>query len=335
MKSRKLFYHFAILTVVLLAFSNCKKEEKEEEIINTDVPVLTTSSVTFVCIDSAKSGGYITSDGGAEVTARGVCWSTSQNPTIADSKTTDGAGIGVFASKIMGLVGNTTYYVRAYATNSKGTGYGAQITFISSNTQKEMFKQMINWMTGSFSSHNQADTTTDQYIVDVRLHMAQIWNDRNVGENIYWLYVEQAYASDTAHPYRQRIYKMILGANNNIYNEIFSVPNPTNYIYGYKTPSIFNSLTENDLTVKTGCGLNFTWNQSGQYYIGATSGHNCLVTGIPNVNYITSDATLHQTYMTSWDRGYHQSGILIMGPDSPYIFDKIEAYPFVYKSYRK
>jgi len=71
----------------------------------------------------------VTSDGGSSVTARGVCWSTSQNPTTSNSKTTNGTGLGTYTSNITGLSPNTTYYVRAYATNSQGTAYGEQRTF--------------------------------------------------------------------------------------------------------------------------------------------------------------------------------------------------------------
>jgi len=71
----------------------------------------------------------VTSDCGATVTARGVCWSTGQTPTVADNRTTDGTGAGSFSSSITGLTPNTTYYVRAYATNSAGTGYGSAMSF--------------------------------------------------------------------------------------------------------------------------------------------------------------------------------------------------------------
>lgn len=90
---------------------------------------LTTTAVTGITSSTAMSGGNITSDGGAAVTARGVCWSTSINPTISDNKTTDGSGKGVFTSTITGLQPATTYHVRAYATNSVGTSYGDDVTF--------------------------------------------------------------------------------------------------------------------------------------------------------------------------------------------------------------
>jgi hypothetical protein len=92
------------------------------------IPVLTTAEITNVGRHGAICGGNITDDGGLSVTARGVCWSTNPNPTITDSHTDDGTGIGDFISCINGLTANTTYNVRAYATNSAGTVYGSEIS---------------------------------------------------------------------------------------------------------------------------------------------------------------------------------------------------------------
>jgi uncharacterized protein (TIGR02145 family) len=97
------------------------------------VPVLTTSSVTGITQTTAISGGNITFDGGVQITVRGVCWSSTKTlPDITDSKTSDGTGSGPFVSNITGLTGNTNYYVRAYATNSQGTGYGSTVSFKTS-----------------------------------------------------------------------------------------------------------------------------------------------------------------------------------------------------------
>ncbi|MBN1346855.1 MAG: DUF11 domain-containing protein [Phycisphaerae bacterium] len=95
---------------------------------NAVPPTLTTTAASNVTPTTAQSGGNVTSDGGGTVTARGVCWSTSENPTVADTKTTDGTGAGAFTSSIAGLTAETTYYVRAYAANGAGTAYGNQVT---------------------------------------------------------------------------------------------------------------------------------------------------------------------------------------------------------------
>ena len=92
------------------------------------LPILTTAIATDITTTNATSGGNITFDGGATISARGICWSTTTNPTIANSKTSDGTGTGNFTSAITGLTPDTTYYFRAYATNSSGTSYGNLIT---------------------------------------------------------------------------------------------------------------------------------------------------------------------------------------------------------------
>jgi len=98
------------------------------------LPVVTTNNVTNVTSSSASCGGNVTSDGGYSVTARGVCWSTSSNPTVNNSHTNSGTGTGSFNATLTGLTQGTTYYVRAYATNSKGTTYGTQKSFTTTST---------------------------------------------------------------------------------------------------------------------------------------------------------------------------------------------------------
>ncbi|MBR4646207.1 MAG: fibrobacter succinogenes major paralogous domain-containing protein [Bacteroidales bacterium] len=94
-----------------------------------NAPEVITGSVFNVTKNSATCGGIVTNDHGYPVTARGVCWSTSPIPTLNDSFTQDGSGVGDFTSQISGLTPNTLYWVRAYATNSNGTSYGDVDTF--------------------------------------------------------------------------------------------------------------------------------------------------------------------------------------------------------------
>ncbi len=93
------------------------------------VPVVTTAEITDISYTSATGGGEVTVSGGADVTARGLCYSTSENPTVSDQTTSDDDGMGAFTSSLTGLDDGTMYYVRAYATNSAGTGYGPELTF--------------------------------------------------------------------------------------------------------------------------------------------------------------------------------------------------------------
>ena len=93
------------------------------------IPAVSTAEVTGITVTSATCGGTVNDDGGLAITARGVCWSTSSNPTLSGSHSTDGTGLGSFSSTLTGLTPNTTYYVRAYATNSHVTVYGNQLSF--------------------------------------------------------------------------------------------------------------------------------------------------------------------------------------------------------------
>lgn len=99
------------------------------------LPTVITATVTEITTISAKGGGEVTNDGGTEVTERGICWSTTANPTISDSHVAAGTGTGVFAASMSGLEANTTYHVRAYATNEKGTAYGLDREFTTNRTE--------------------------------------------------------------------------------------------------------------------------------------------------------------------------------------------------------
>ena len=93
------------------------------------LPTLSTIAASNITFTSATCGGSITSDGNAEITSRGICYSTKSNPTISSSKVTSGSGTGTFTCNLANLSDGTTYYARAYATNKKGTAYGAQISW--------------------------------------------------------------------------------------------------------------------------------------------------------------------------------------------------------------
>ena len=95
------------------------------------LPIVTTGGVTDITATSAKCGGTVTDQGASAVTERGVCWSTSHNPTISGSHATSGSGTGSFTVSMTGLTPNATYYARAYAKNSQGTSYGAEVSFIA------------------------------------------------------------------------------------------------------------------------------------------------------------------------------------------------------------
>lgn len=108
-------------------------EERRFTTIKIGLPIVTTNNVSNITSTSATCGGNVTSSGGANVTERGVCWSTSHNPTINDNHINNGSGMGDFTCNITGLIKGTTYYVRAYATNSVGTAYGEEKNFVATD----------------------------------------------------------------------------------------------------------------------------------------------------------------------------------------------------------
>lgn len=121
-------------------------------------PTLTTSAISAITKTTASSGGNITSDGGASVTARGVVWDTSTNPTIAlPTKTSDGTGTGSFVSNITGLTCNTTYYVKAYATNSVGTAYGNELSFKTASCVTHIASASAGAVTVTIPAHQVGD----------------------------------------------------------------------------------------------------------------------------------------------------------------------------------
>ena len=130
MKAKVRFIPLVILGCISLLTYSCKEKEDDTP---GPVPVINTFPVDSLKGTSAVCGGIIGDDGGSTITSRGVCWSTGTNPTISDSKTSDGAGAGTFKSKITGLSATTTYFVRAYATNGNGTGYGPAMSFTTIN----------------------------------------------------------------------------------------------------------------------------------------------------------------------------------------------------------
>jgi hypothetical protein len=126
-------------------------------------PTVTTLPVSNITLSSAQCGGNVASNGGAAVTDRGVCWSVSPNPTISDDLTDDGTGTGTFTSNITGLTSATTYYVRAYATNSFGcTGYGDEEVFSTDVTVSGTVTDGVNPLqnvTITFSHDNHIEYT--------------------------------------------------------------------------------------------------------------------------------------------------------------------------------
>jgi hypothetical protein len=130
-KKKGLLINLLIVTVVLSFLgAGCIKEDYPARML---YPVLTTTAASSITSSTASMGGNITDDGGSAIIARGVCWSVFPAPSIlfADSTTVDGTGTGAFTSNIDGLMADTAYYVRAYATNASVTAYGQEIKILT------------------------------------------------------------------------------------------------------------------------------------------------------------------------------------------------------------
>jgi uncharacterized protein (TIGR02145 family) len=133
------------------------------------LPTLTTTAVSSITQTTATCGGDVSSNGGATVTARGVVWSTSQNPTTTSNLgiTSNGTGTGTFTSNLTGLTQSTTYYVRAYATNSTGTSYGEQRSFTTAAPTGTTVVDVTNpttgktWMDRNLGATRAATSSTD------------------------------------------------------------------------------------------------------------------------------------------------------------------------------
>jgi uncharacterized protein (TIGR02145 family) len=160
---KKILYLSLFLSAVLF-FTGCKKEEP------ATIPVLATSPLINITATSATGGGIIISDGGAEITAKGICWGITANPVTSGTKTEDGDGKGQFVSNITGIDAASLYHVRAYATNSIGTAYGADLSFSSSgqipsaNTLAATdITATCSTLNGTVNAYNSSTTVTFEY----------------------------------------------------------------------------------------------------------------------------------------------------------------------------
>lgn len=125
------------------------------------LPTVTTNDITDIGTTTATGGGNVTSDGGYTVTDRGICWKTGGVPRITDSHTHNSSGTGAFTSSLTGLTSCIIYYVRAYATSSKGTAYGTVKTFSADLSGGLEFQAISGYFDGT-GSYNTTDLTSSE-----------------------------------------------------------------------------------------------------------------------------------------------------------------------------
>lgn len=135
------------------------------------LPILTTNAISNIEETVATSGGNITDNGGAAVTMHGVCYSTSTTPTITDNKTSDGTGTGTFVSNLIELTANTTYYVRAYATNSEGTAYGNEQSFTTTQVSTEPVVNSVSPLTATIGTETTFTVSGVNLTSDLLFHI--------------------------------------------------------------------------------------------------------------------------------------------------------------------
>jgi hypothetical protein len=145
--------NYFIITIALFSFliiiTSCNSDDATE-ILAPSVTSETTNENVEVTYTTIKINGNVSSDGGSEIIARGVCWNTNPNPTITDNKTTE--TLNTFTSTISNLVANTTYYFRVYATNSVGTSYTTEQSFSTMSLDDTTWDFLITYSSG-YSYH--------------------------------------------------------------------------------------------------------------------------------------------------------------------------------------
>lgn len=201
-----------------------------------------------------------------------------------------------------------------------GFGYGcAHQPKITAPVKSDPLQQIADWMTGSFSSKNQAESDGDY--MDIRLHMVRIWKDRVDG---YWLYVEQAVRGKD--PYRQRIYHVTSPEPDLFRSSVFEFEKPEKFKGGWETPEKFDTLAFEQLDLREGCDIYLRKHGDSAFY-GSSIGRECVST-LHDARYASAEIELRQDRMITWDRGFNEKGKQVWGAEKGgYIFDKIEDYP--------
>jgi CpeT protein len=189
----------------------------------------------------------------------------------------------------------------------------------SSSFQGFKLLQLQNHLTGSFSSLAQA--TEDPEFFDIVLHMVPIWEDRDDGP---WLYVEQAVAQAEDQPYRQRVYQLAQTGGNEFVSTVYSFENPMDYAGAYTLDAPLSDLTPGDLTVREGCAITMSWDETHQAFIGSTNGRDC-VSNLRGSTYATSEVFLHMERLITWDRGFDDNDEQVWGAvKGGYVFDRVQ-----------
>ena len=176
-------------------------------------------------------------------------------------------------------------------------------------------QELAELMTGSFSSAAQAGADTNYY--NISLKMYPIWPN----EAADYLYVEQAVATKSLEPYRQRVYKLEKISEGAYKSSVYTIVNDSLFIGKWKTPAFFDNYTPNDLIIRSGCAVYLYQNADGSY-TGSTKDRDCGST-MRGASYATSLVDIQSDQISSWDQGFDADGKQVWGAeDGPYIFKR-------------
>jgi hypothetical protein len=174
-----------------------------------------------------------------------------------------------------------------------------------------------SWMTGSFSSREQAESDTAYF--DIRLEMVPIWPERTDG---YWLYVEQAVAGRESQPYRQRVYHLTEQADGRIRSDVYEIPEPLRFAGAREPDGRLGRLTPDSLRLKEGCAV-ILERTSGNTFAGGTVGKGCP-SELHGASYAVSEVRLTPDELVTWDRGFDARHNQVWGAaEGGYVFKKL------------
>lgn len=174
------------------------------------------------------------------------------------------------------------------------------------------------YLTGSFSSYNQSQDDPEYY--EIELNMVPMWEDRNDGP---WLYVEQAVATASDRPYRQRVYRLEQVGENEFVSTVYSFENPEQYALAYLSDEPLAELSPEDLSVRIGCAISVSWDASQNAFVGSTNGRDCQ-SSLQGSTYATSEVFLHKDRLVTWDRGYNDDHEQVWGAvKGGYLFERV------------
>jgi hypothetical protein len=175
---------------------------------------------------------------------------------------------------------------------------------------------LVKWMTGSFSSEEQANLDTNYF--NIELEMVQIWKDRTDGP---WIYVEQAVAEYKDKPYRQRVYQLNKRNDGKIESIVYSIPNPIRFAGDYKKNIPLLKLVPDSLVLREGCKV-ILYRADEGYFEGSTVDKNCI-SELRGARYATSEVLIKDDRLISWDRGFNENDKQVWGAEEGgYIFMK-------------